>query len=493
MTVTFESTEVTPIAKETSRVVAKATFSAQTDISDWVLMGQGLVQMQATGPVDAATLNLQRSTIDPSGGVDNATQVATVTGNPSTIGIAASFDNAAPAWFRIANAATFGPANSVTERSLASLAAAINGWQADVWGFAPGTDSVPTVNAVAGATTVVVTAITPGAAGNSIATTEVAANLAWGAATLTGGADAVEAAGTYTFTGQPSAGETVTIGSVVYTYRASLTGGTYEVVIGSTAEGTRDNLLDAINGEGDLATGVLTASSNPAAGSTVRLGNYTYTFVAALTSPDAPFEVLIGATASDSLDNLIAAINSGAGGGTTYGYNTPPNPDASAAAGTGDTIDVTSRYSGIDANQIDTLENSSQLSWGATTLTGATGAGVTHSEDIEAHPLVAGAAVSTDAIDVTALTAGAAGNSIATTDTASNASWGAATLTGGADAVAASGTLTASGAIANNDTVTVGGETYTFKTTLTPTANEVQIATTKLETTLIGERKSNVG
>lgn len=491
MTTTFEDTVVTPIGDQSARVVHKATFNAQTDTTEWVLFGEGPVQFQVQGPVDAATVNLMRSTNDPSGD-PNPAQVATATGNANTVGVVGSFTNGAPAWFRLDNAATFGPASSPTARTLESLAAAVNDWQRDLYGIALGTDDCPLVAATYTATTLVLTARTAGAAGNAITTTETLTNGAWGAATLASGADAVAATGTLTFTGQPTAAQTVTVGAFTYTFVAALTGAAYEVLIGASAQATRDNLLDAMQGDGTVATGVLTASANPAAGGIVRIGDYYYTIVTALSSPGAPFEVLRGAAATNTLDNLIAAINSAAGGGTLYGYNTPKNPDVSAAAGAGDTIDLSSRYSGVEANYITTTEDSASLSFGASTLTGATGAGVTYDADIVALTLVSAAALSTDRIVLTAVTAGAAGNAIATTETASNVAWGAATLASGADAVAATGTLTMSGVFQNAGTVTINGEVYTFQTTLTQTPGNIMIAGTQAEVTLIGERSQNV-
>lgn len=493
MTTTFQTLSVTPIAEARARVVASAIFNAQTDFTNWVQMGAGLVQFQATGPVDAATINLERSTVDPSG-TPNTTVVATATGNAGTVGVAGSFNGASPAWYRLQNAATFGPAASVTARTLASLAAAINGWDAATWGFAPGTDDVPTVNATYTATTLTVTALTPGVAGNSIAVGETLTNGSWagGGSTLANGADAVAAEGTLTFTDVGNAADEIVIGDVTYTLVAALTGAAGEVLIGGDIEGTRDNLLDAINGSGDVAAGVLTAADNPVDGDTVTINQTIYTFKTALTSPTAPYEVLIGAAATNSLDNLIAAVNSGAGAGTTYGAMTPPNADVSAAAGAGDTIDFASLYSGADANAIETLTTGADLSWGDPTMLGATGSGVTYDADLEAHSQVSGAANSTDAIDVTALVAGVAGNDIDTTTDSSEAAWGATTLENGAEAVAASLVLTMAGAFVNNNTVTVGDEVYTIKTTLTPTANEVMIAGTQVTVNLIGERSANV-
>lgn len=489
MTTTNQYVERVPAGPGLTEVRAFATFSAQTDFSDWVMFS-GDVTLQANGPVDAATVAIVRSTLDPSGGVDNAAEVEDATS--AGLGLALTVSGSGNAWYRAQNKATFGPANTVTQRTLASLAAAINGLQPAANGFAAGTTPQPLVHAESDATTLTVTAVTPGAAGNAIASAGTITNGTWGDTVLENGADAVASDGTLTFTDTGVDGDEVVIGALTYTLVDALTGGSYEVLIGATAEDTRDNLLDAINAEGLQATGVLTASANPAAGSTVYIAPYTYTVVAALTSADAPFEVLRGAAATNTLDNLIAAIGAGAGGGTTYGYNTPPHPTVTAAAGAGDTIDVTSVDIGADANLIKTVEDSAGLSWGASTLTGATGPGVTYAADVDAHPLVTGTANSTDAIDVEANTAGAAGNDIATTTTSSEASWGATELENGADAVAASGVLTMSGAFVNNNTVVVGAITYTIKAALTPAAGEVQLATTSLNVSLSGTEAANV-
>ena len=119
------------------------------------------------------------------------------------------------------------------------------------------------------------------------------------------------------------------------------------------------------------ATGVLTAASQPSAADTVTIGARTYTFRASLSSGGLPGEVLISAVnASGTLDNLIAAINGSAGEGTTYGTGTTANPEVSAAAGAGDTIDLTARTAGALGNAIVTTETAAQLSFARTTLNG---------------------------------------------------------------------------------------------------------------------------
>jgi hypothetical protein len=81
------------------------------------------------------------------------------------------------------------------------------------------------------------------------------------------------------------------------------------------------------------ASGILTGTTI-AVGDTVTIAGKVYTFRAALVGA---YDVLVGASDSESLDNLISAINGTAGAGTTYGTGTVAHPLVTAAAGAGDT------------------------------------------------------------------------------------------------------------------------------------------------------------
>lgn len=117
------------------------------------------------------------------------------------------------------------------------------------------------------------------------------------------------------------------------------------------------------------ASGQLTFSGVGSNGDTITIGAVTYELVSSLTGAN---DILIGASASATAQNLLNAINAGPGEGTVYGTGTVAHPAVSATGG---------------------------------------------------------AAVLTIIAD----TAGAAGNSIATTDTSTGAAFLTATLTGGAD------------------------------------------------------------
>lgn len=101
------------------------------------------------------------------------------------------------------------------------------------------------------------------------------------------------------------------------------------------------------------AANTLTLSGNAVAAEQVIIGNVTYSFRTVLV---AAYDVLIGATASDTLDHLIAAINGAAGSGSTYGTGTVAHPDVTAAAGAGDTMVVTAKTAGAAGSLIETSE-----------------------------------------------------------------------------------------------------------------------------------------
>jgi hypothetical protein len=125
-------------------------------------------------------------------------------------------------------------------------------------------------------------------------------------------------------------------------------------------------------GDGAHATAVLTLAANAGDAETVEVNGTTYTWDAAPLT-DSANQVLIGATASDSIDNLVAAINAAAGAGTLYGTGTARHTTVTAAAGAGDTMDATARHSGTAGNAYTTSETMANGSWdGPATFSGGT-------------------------------------------------------------------------------------------------------------------------
>lgn len=121
-----------------------------------------------------------------------------------------------------------------------------------------------------------------------------------------------------------------------------------------------------------LAAGTLTGTTI-ADTDTVSIGGQVYTFKTALSSgPTVPDEVLVGATDSDSLDNLIAAINAAAGVGTTYSTGTTANAYVTAAAGAGDTLVVSARAVGSAGNGIALASDLTAGTWDVTATAGGT-------------------------------------------------------------------------------------------------------------------------
>jgi hypothetical protein len=116
------------------------------------------------------------------------------------------------------------------------------------------------------------------------------------------------------------------------------------------------------------ASGILTLVANPLNTETVTIDAKVYTFQTVLTNVDG--NVLIGATASDSLDNLLAAITLGTGSGTLYAAATTPHPTVSALILTALTMRVVALIGGPGGNLIATTETLTSGSFGAATLGG---------------------------------------------------------------------------------------------------------------------------
>lgn len=120
------------------------------------------------------------------------------------------------------------------------------------------------------------------------------------------------------------------------------------------------------------ATGLLTFSANPTADDTFTIGTRTYTFKDALTS--AADEILIGGAVGDTVENTVAALNGNLGAGGQYGAGTAANEDVAATQGPGNAVTVIARAAGTDGNAIASTATGSAVSWGGATLAGGAAA-----------------------------------------------------------------------------------------------------------------------
>jgi len=124
----------------------------------------------------------------------------------------------------------------------------------------------------------------------------------------------------------------------------------------------------------NYAIGTLTLSANALNNETVTLGSKTYTFKTALTP--AANEVLLGASASATLDNLKSAVNlDPAGSGTLYGAATTINADIRASTKTATTILFVAKVGGTGGNALASTETIvTGGSFGGATLSGGAAA-----------------------------------------------------------------------------------------------------------------------
>jgi len=146
---------------------------------------------------------------------------------------------------------------------------------------------------------------------------------------------------------------------------------------GQTPDGSMDVYVSAtpaasiINFGCYRAAQILTTTGNFSNGETVTIDTKTYTFVDPA-APSSDGEVDIGGDADTSLSNLYAAITLGAGSGTAYAAATTAHPSCWASHPSASTDRVWSLDAGTAGNSIATTTTALNASWGDVTLAGGT-------------------------------------------------------------------------------------------------------------------------
>lgn len=121
-----------------------------------------------------------------------------------------------------------------------------------------------------------------------------------------------------------------------------------------------------------MATGTLTSSGAFLDTETVTIDGVTYTFRTTLGV--LANSVLIGANQTASHLNLQRAINKGAGGGSLYTLATVEHPTVWSSAVSGTTTVVLAKAAGANGNLIATTETLTNAAWGAAVLASGAGA-----------------------------------------------------------------------------------------------------------------------
>lgn len=122
---------------------------------------------------------------------------------------------------------------------------------------------------------------------------------------------------------------------------------------------------------GAYASGTLTGTINFADGDTVTIGSTVYTFKSPFV--DAAFNVDASVSLAATLQNLHDAINLTGTPGTQYGTATTIHPTVTCTASTGTTLTARAKTTGTAGNLIATLSSVADPAWGGALLTGGAG------------------------------------------------------------------------------------------------------------------------
>lgn len=134
-----------------------------------------------------------------------------------------------------------------------------------------------------------------------------------------------------------------------------------DIKVKPTRNGYANRVILRFSDAARASYGFLGTTGNFANGEQVTLGSKTYTLQTVLTNSDG--NVAIGAHAVDSLHNLVAAITLGAGSGTAYAAAMTVHPQASAYLFSGSSLIATALTAGAAGNSIAVSETSANASW----------------------------------------------------------------------------------------------------------------------------------
>jgi hypothetical protein len=158
-------------------------------------------------------------------------------------------------------------------------------------------------------------------------------------------------------------------------------------VLGLAPDGALDWATEG-NDAGIRASGALTFSGVGTAADTVIVGDRTYTLRAAVAAAD---DVLIGGTAAATALNLLAAINGGDGEGVEYGTDTVPHQEVTGRSNAAAVVGLVANEAGVAGNTIATTEVGTGASFGAVTLLGGLDTGGIKAAYVLAHAASLGA------------------------------------------------------------------------------------------------------
>lgn len=132
---------------------------------------------------------------------------------------------------------------------------------------------------------------------------------------------------------------------------------------------------------GTAPTTTLTSSGTAGNNETMTIGNQTYTFKTALTG--APNEILIGAAATNTLDNIKSAINGTGTPGTDYSQSTPRNKLVTGGAKAATTLVLAPADTNVGGATATTETMANFAFTGATLSAGTLGAAVIASPTVK--------------------------------------------------------------------------------------------------------------